>query len=164
MQRLALLGSTALGIVVGAILFNARPAFADLPVIDPTSIANEVQQLAKDSGILSVLQALQTINNGISSAIGSTTYGSTNTLLQEGFTQEANYSKAQIGAQQQITDASNEAMAQYQLQIRDAQIRDQQTLSPTQCAALALLWQFRLAGVDEEFLTVRASPRWRPCE
>jgi WD40 repeat protein len=29
---------------------------------------------------------------------------------------------------------------------------------------LALLWQFRLAGVDEEFLTVRASPRWRPCE
>jgi hypothetical protein len=136
MQRLALIGSTAIGIVIGAVLFNARPAFADLPVIDPTSIADEVQELAKDSGILSVLQAMQTIDNGISSAIGSTTFGSTNTLLQEGFTQEANYSKAQIGAQQQITDASNEAMAQYQLQIRDAQIRDQQTLGPTQCTAL----------------------------
>ena len=48
MQRFALLGSTALGIVVGAILFNAKPAFADLPVIDPASIAEEVKELAKD--------------------------------------------------------------------------------------------------------------------
>ncbi len=29
---------------------------------------------------------------------------------------------------------------------------------------LALLWQFRFAGVGEAFLTVRASPGWRPCE
>jgi MFS family permease len=29
---------------------------------------------------------------------------------------------------------------------------------------LALLWQFRFAGFDEEFLTVRASRGWRPCE
>ncbi len=29
---------------------------------------------------------------------------------------------------------------------------------------LALLWQFRFAGVGEEFLTVGASPGWRPCE
>ena len=136
MRRITLIGSTALGIVVGAVLFNARPAYADLPVIDPASIAEEIQTLAKESGILSVLQAVQSINQGISSAIGSTTFGSTNTLLQEGFTQNANYSKAQIGAQEQITDASNEAMAQYQLQLRDAQIRDQQTLSPTQCTAL----------------------------
>jgi hypothetical protein len=122
--------------VVGAIAFNVKPAFADLPVIDPASIAEEVQTLAKESGILSVLQTVQSINQGISSAIGTTTFGSTNTLLQEGFTQEANYSKAQIGAQEQIADASNLANAQYLLQLRDAQIRDQQTVSPTQCAAL----------------------------
>ena len=29
---------------------------------------------------------------------------------------------------------------------------------------LALLWQFRFAGVDEEFLTVWASRGWRPGE
>jgi hypothetical protein len=29
---------------------------------------------------------------------------------------------------------------------------------------LALLWQFSFAGVGGEFLTVRASPGWRPCE
>ena len=29
---------------------------------------------------------------------------------------------------------------------------------------LALLWQFRFAGVGEGFLTVGASPGWRPCE
>ena len=31
-------------------------------------------------------------------------------------------------------------------------------------SALALLWQFRFDGVGEEFLTVGASPGWRPCE
>jgi hypothetical protein len=29
---------------------------------------------------------------------------------------------------------------------------------------LALLWQFRFVGVDEEFLTVRASLVWKPGE
>ncbi len=28
----------------------------------------------------------------------------------------------------------------------------------------ALLWQFGFDGVGEEFLTVGASPGWRPCE
>jgi hypothetical protein len=136
MRKVTRLGATAAGMVIGAVAFHITPAYADLPVIDPASIAEEVQTLAKESGILSVLQAVQTIQSSISSAIGSTTFGSTNTLLQEGFTQEANYSKAQVGAQEQIADASNEAMGQYMLQLRDAQIRDQQTVSPTQCAAL----------------------------
>jgi hypothetical protein len=136
MRKLTLLGAASVGMVIGAVAFHTTPAYADLPVIDPASIAEEIKQLAQESGILSVLQAVQTINQGISSAIGSTTFGSTNTLLQEGFTQNANYSKAQIGAQEQIADASNEAMGQYMLQLRDAQIRDQQTVSPTQCAAL----------------------------
>ncbi len=29
---------------------------------------------------------------------------------------------------------------------------------------LALPWQFSFTGTDEEFLTVRASPWWRPCK
>ena len=30
--------------------------------------------------------------------------------------------------------------------------------------SLALLWQFGFDGVGEEFVTVGASPGWRPCE
>lgn len=143
MRKLALAVSAAVGAVLGAVLFNAVPAYADLPVIDPASIAEEVKQLAQETGILDVLNAMSAVQNTISTtmkdintAIGNTTYGDTNTLLREGFTQEANYSKATVGAQEGIADASNEAMAQFDLQMRDAQIRDQQTASPTQCASL----------------------------
>lgn len=143
MRKFALVGSAAVGVVLGAVLFNAVPAYADLPVIDPASIAEEVKQLAQETGILDVLNAMSAVQNTISTtmkdintAIGGTTYGDTNTLLREGFTQEANYSKASVGAQEGIADASNEAMAQFNLQMRDAQIRDQQTASPTQCASL----------------------------
>jgi hypothetical protein len=143
MRSLALASTTALGIVVGAVFFNAAPAYADWPVIDITSIAKEVQQI----GILNdIVQGLQTVqsslnsllgaNGPIASVLGNNSYGTVQQLLQEGFTQNANYSKAQVGAQEQIADASNEAMAQFDLQMRDAQIRDQQTTSPTQCAAL----------------------------
>lgn len=143
MRNYALLGSAAVGVVLGAVLFNSAPAYADLPVIDPSSIAEEVKQLAQETGILDVLNAMSSVQNVISNtmkeintAIGGTTYGDTNTLLREGFTQNANYSKAAVGAQEGIADASNEAMAQFDLQMRDAQIRDQQTASPSQCAAL----------------------------
>lgn len=136
MRRSSFIALAAVGLACGSILYSAKPAYADLPVIDPTSIAEEVKQLAQETGILNVLQAVESIETRISSAIGPATYGSTNTLLQEGFTQEANYSKASIGAIQNITDASNEAMAQYDLQLRDAQIRDEQTASPSACTDL----------------------------
>jgi len=111
-------------------------AKADIPTIDITAII-------KETGILEVLTAMQgvqnTINttlNGINTAVGGTIYGDTNTLLREGFTQDANYAKAQIGAQQQIADASNTAMARFSRDIRNAQIRDEQTASPAHCAAI----------------------------
>ena len=107
MRRSNFIAFAAVGIACGSILYSAAPAYADLPVIDPASIAEEIKQLAQETGILNVIQEVQSIDKGISSAIGTTTYGSTNTLLQEGFTQEANYSKASIGAMQNITDASN---------------------------------------------------------
>ena len=39
MRRLKLVGSTAVGIVIGATLLNAVPAYADLPTIDAGAIA-----------------------------------------------------------------------------------------------------------------------------
>ena len=136
MRRSSYLAVGAIAIVAGGVLFFAKPAYADLPVIDPASIAKEIEQI----------NILGTINNGLNSLLGSkgplatlmgnNAYGTVQQLLQEGFTQEANYSKATVGAMENITDASNEAMAQYDLQLRDAQIRDEQTASPTACTAL----------------------------
>jgi hypothetical protein len=136
MRRSSYLAVGAIAIMAGGVLFFAKPAYADLPVIDPASIAKEIEQI----------NILGTINNGLNSLLGSkgplatlmgnNAYGTVQQLLQEGFTQEANYSKATVGAMENITDASNEAMAQYDLQLRDAQIRDEQTASPTACTAL----------------------------
>jgi len=136
MRRSAYLAVGAIAIMAGGVIFFAKPAYADLPVIDPASIAKEIEQI----------NILGTINNGLNNLLGSkgplatlmgnNAYGTVQQLLQEGFTQEANYSKATVGAMENITDASNEAMAQYDLQLRDAQIRDEQTASPTACTAL----------------------------
>ena len=136
MKKLKLVGSTAIGIVIGAVVFNSLPAFADLPVVDPTSILEE-------TGILNVLNTINSIESDVSKytneifgALGDNTYGTVQQLLQEGFTQNANYAKAQVGAQQQITDASNMAMARFHRDMRNAQIRDEQTVSPNACTAL----------------------------
>jgi len=82
-----------------------------------------------------VTEAIQNMANSIVSRItGLET--SVNQVLRDGFTQNANYYKAQIGAQEQIADASNTAMAQYQRSIRNAQIRDQFVTTPEACQAL----------------------------
>jgi hypothetical protein len=135
--------TTAAGIVLGGVVFNAVPALAQMATIDVASIAQEIKSLAQETGILDVLSAMNTVQSTISStmkdintAIGNTTYGDTNTLLREGFTQEANYAKGQVGAQQQITDASNTAMARFRRDIRNSQIRDQQTPNVQNCTAL----------------------------
>src|SRR5580698_3373118 len=132
--------ATAAGAMLGGVIFGTVPAFADLPVIDPTAIAQEIKSVAQETGILDVLNAMNTVQNTVSdttksinTAIGNTTYGDTNTLLREGFTQEANYQKGQIGAQQQITDSSNMAMARFQRDVRNSQILDQQTPNVQNC-------------------------------
>jgi hypothetical protein len=136
MSRNRLAGLTALGIAFGGVFVGAKPAYADLPVIDPASIIQEIKQINVLGTIESALTNLLGKSGPLATLMGDNTYGTVQQLLQEGFTQQANYSKASIGAMENITDASNEAMAQYDLQLRDAQIRDEQTASPTACTGL----------------------------
>ena len=107
------------------------------------AIAQAIKSVAAETGILDVITAMQTVQQAMSdtmkavnTALGNNTYGDTNTLLLQGFTQNANYSKAQVGALQQIADASNTANARFSRDMRNAQIRDEQTASPTHCAAI----------------------------
>ena len=143
MKRAKLLASTATSFVLGAVLINTVPAAAQMAVVDVGSIIQQIKSVAAETGILDVIQAMQSVQQTMSDtmkavnmALGTNTYGDTNTLLQEGFTQNANYSKAQVGAWQQITDASNVANAQFQMQIRQRQVQDQHTVSPNNCTAL----------------------------
>ncbi len=158
MNRLGLLRTTAVAFVLGGIVMNAQPALAQLATIDVAAITQQLKSFAQETGILQVLQAMNTvqttINNtmkDINTAIGGTAYGDTNTLLRNGFTQSANYSKAAVGAQQQITDASNTAMTAVQKSFRNAQIRDEHTLSPQACTALNF----------GQSVTVAAGQSWR---
>lgn len=121
----SLLIALASGVAIGALVFGARPAYADWPVIDVVvDGAIKALQDAATSAINAVQSAVTGMNKDISQ------------LLKDGFTQQSNYAKAQIGAQQQIADASNTSMAWFQRQVRDRQIVDEHTASPVQCAAL----------------------------
>ena len=130
MSRRAIL-ATASGILIGGVLFNAVPARADLPTIDITT-----------DGILAALQtavteAISTMQKGVTDAL--TDLGnpeSVSSLLTAGFTQMANYVKAQVGAQQQIADASNTAMARFGRDVRNSEIRDEQPPNVQNCTAL----------------------------
>jgi len=146
MRKLQLAGATAIGIVLGAVAFNAITAEAQMAVIDVKAIAQEI----KNSEIFQAIQAVVTTMNAtisdiktlvspigdILKQIGDGTFGTVQQLLQEGFTQNANYAKAQIGAAQQITDASNTAMSLFHRDMRNAQMRDEQAVSPVHCTAL----------------------------
>ena len=136
MRRLTRVSATALGIVLSGVLVNATPAYADWPVIDVGTIAavNAVKSVLDT--VSSTINDVKTYASNILNSLGDNTFGTVQQLLQEGFTQEANYAKAQIGAQEQIADASNTAMAHFDRDMRNAQIRDEQTASPTACAAL----------------------------
>ena len=68
--------------------------------------------------------------------LGTAQYGSVTTLLQQGFTQNANYAKAAVDAQSQIVDGALTSNARFQRDIRNASIRDEHTTSSLHCAAL----------------------------
>ena len=117
-------------------LFNTGPAYADWPVIDDAVVG--AVQAVKDviSTVNSSINSLLGPAGPIASILGDNTFGTVQQLLQQGFTQLSNYSKAQIGAHEQIVDASNTAMARFHRDMRNAQIRDEHTPSPSACLAI----------------------------
>lgn len=148
-MRTSLLASAAVaGLLSGAILFNSPGARAVLGVGD----------VVTDPGLYTVMGTVQT---AIVQVIGKmqdalidkfTNVGNLlSDKLTDGFTQTANYSKAQVGAYQQITDASNTAMATFQRDVRNAGLRDEHTLSPEACVALNM----------GQAITVSAGQSWR---
>ena len=129
MRKTHPLAHILVGLALTASVLHVSPACAQETVTDPTSYT-----------VLGLLQsavtgAIQTMMNSVVSSLTGLQTSLTN-LLTQGFTQEANYSKAQIGAQEQIADASNEANAEFLRNIRNAQVRDQHVLSPEACIAL----------------------------
>jgi hypothetical protein len=139
MKQASLLTSTAAGVIIGALVFGASPAVSQMMVVDWASIA--VQQIMKTlqdqiSNTLKSITGQLGLTGPLGSILGDSTYGTTNQLLRDGFTQNANYSKAQISAQQQITDASLLASTRVKRDFRNAQIRDEHTLNSVHCAAI----------------------------
>lgn len=128
-MRKILHGTAAFSLVLSIGVIAPQRAYAQWVVTDPT-----------EDGVIGLLQtavtnAISTMMNNITSSItGLQT--SLNDILTKGFTQEANYQKAQVGALEGMTDASNTANAQFLRSIRSAQVRDQHILSPEACIAL----------------------------
>lgn len=117
-------------LILGAGLGGAQPAQAF--GVDTAEIVAAIAALQKAVG-----NWFEGLGNRMTSAFSDMTNpNSVSRLLQDGFTQDANYSKAQIGAQQGIADANNEIQAQQAKQLQDAHIRDEHVASPEFCAAL----------------------------
>ena len=146
-MRAKLLGSAAVGVIVGGIMFNgpsARGGIIGDIVSDPQSY---LTMATMQGAITSVTSKMQDSLVNKFTDIGNLL----DDKLTNGFTQITNYSKATVGAQQQIADANNTVMATFQKDIRNAELRDEHTLSPQACAALNL----------GQAITVGAGQAWK---
>ena len=154
MKKAHLLTSAGAGAILGALVFGASPALSQMAVIDWSSIAvSNAMKAIQDtmSNTLNTITGQLGLNGPLASLLGTSTNGTVTQLLQQGFTQNANYAKAQVDAQGQIVDASNLAMTRVQRDFRNAQIRDEHTTSSLHCAALD-------AG---QTITVGAGQSWK---
>src|SRR5271166_6778322 len=139
MPKSRFLLSSAAGVLVGALVFGSSPAFAQIAVFD---WANNVVQVAIKaieqtmSNTLNTITGQLTATGPLGTLLGSAQYGSVTALLQQGFTQAANYAKAQVDAQSQVIDGALTSNARFQRDIRNASIRDEQTISSVHCDAL----------------------------
>jgi len=139
MPKSRFLLSSAAGVLVGALVFGSSPAFAQIAVFD---WANNAVQVAIKGIEQTMSNTLNSITNQLTATgplgtlLGSAQYGSVTALLQQGFTQNANYAKAAVDAQSQIVDGALTSNARFQRDIRNAGIRDEHTTSSLHCAAL----------------------------
>jgi hypothetical protein len=134
-MRNNLLRSTAF-IGVGGILFNATPAHAQWPTFD--AVTHFLIQQGTNFVTKAIGNVQDKINNlGTDLANDLTGLGDRLTdVMSRGFTQQSNYQKAAVGAQMQIADASNAAMARVNRDTRNAQIAVEHAASPQQCLAI----------------------------
>ena len=131
--------SSAAGVLVGALVFGSSPAFAQIAVFDWANNAVQVAIKAIEqtmSNTLNTITGQLTATGPLGTLLGSAQYGSVTALLQQGFTQNANYAKAAVDAQSQIVDGALTSNARFQRDIRNAGIRDEHTTSSLHCAAL----------------------------
>ncbi len=139
MPKSRFLLSSASGVLVGALVFGASPAFAQIAVFDWANNAVQVAIKAIEQTMSNTLNSITnqlTATGPLGTLLGSAQYGSVTALLQQGFTQNANYAKAQVDAQSQIVDGALTSNARFQRDIRNAGIRDEHTTSSLHCAAL----------------------------
>ena len=131
--------SSAAGVLVGALVFGSSPAFAQIAVFDWANNAVQVAIKAIEqtmSNTLNTITGQLTATGPLGTLLGSAQYGSVTALLQQGFTQNANYAKAAVDAQSQIVDGALTSNARFQRDIRNAGIRYEHTTSSLHCAAL----------------------------
>ena len=139
MPKSRFLLSSAAGVLVGALVFGSSPAFAQIAVFDWANNAVQVAIKAIEqtmSNTLNTITGQLTATGPLGTLLGSAQYGSVTALLQQGFTQNANYAKAAVDAQSQIVDGALTSNARFQRDIRNAGIRDEHTTSSLHCAAL----------------------------
>ena len=130
---------SASGVLTGALLFGASPAFAQMPVFDGVNYALQgvikaIEQTMSDT-LSNITKQLES-TGPLGTILGDIQNGSITTLLVQGFTQNANYAKAQVDAISQITDGALTSHARFQRDMRNAAIRDEHTTSSLHCVAL----------------------------
>ncbi|AQU87105.1 hypothetical protein B0W47_06020 [Komagataeibacter nataicola] len=120
-----------------------RPAYA---LFSDAAVVAAIKLLQAFTG-----NALNTMTKNLTDSIDSNLSSLTNpnsvaSLLTKGFTQVANYAKAQVGAQSQLMDAQDAAMAGFLRRQQETGIRDEHMMNPEFCA-----------GLDAQQSTVAAS-------
>ncbi|GBR07499.1 hypothetical protein [Acetobacter oeni] len=133
----------AAGTCVCVLAIAPKPAHA---LISEAAVVAAIKALQSFTG-----SALNTMTKNLTNSIDSNLTSLTNpdsvaSLLTKGFTQTANYAKAQVGAQSQLMDAQNTAMAGFLRRQQETEIRDEHMMNPEFCA-----------GLDAQQSTVAAS-------
>jgi len=139
MNKKKLLTSAAAGAMLGALVFGSTPALSQMFVVDWASIAvqNALKVLQDQiSNTLTSISGQLGLSGPIGSLLGSSENGTVTQLLQQGFTQEANYAKASVDAQQQIVDGALISHTRVLRDFRNSQIGVEHTTSPVHCQAL----------------------------